>query len=406
MVGSIPLLDCYWSIFFQCGDDDHVDAEKPVISVSTPLADAIVHGQRTVQATAADNNEVTDLQLFIDNMGPVCHGTSVIDYLWDTYSYPDGVHTLRFVATDTEGNTTETSVNVTIRNTLLTFAMPSNYIPAGVTYWLIVSDDKGATLDYQTIGNGDTYKFLSPQAFAGETLTLTVLRQSDVAYSTTTLFSYTNIPFGNYGYSAKVPTDAMSTPPIKGTSYISFADAPGIDYFSKLQRSYGTGVAFSNATGINGNQGLRIGFSTRYDKSAVLLTRNISNEISYLYQVLEPNLEYAHSIKDFIEADIKTITVPQSDNISMTLYGTSDYGKMSILSSLTLPVSGNTIEAPYPSGIFSEFVTTLTANYGDRTLVHIKSDAELPNSMKAINANLTFSMNGSTITRMQVVHMI
>ncbi|MBU1754604.1 hypothetical protein KKG56_12295, partial [bacterium] len=76
-----------------------VDNTSPVISITTPLVDAILRGTLAVTGSAVDMLTVSTLQVSIDN------GTwTSLPYTWDTSQYTDGAHILRLKGTDSVGN--------------------------------------------------------------------------------------------------------------------------------------------------------------------------------------------------------------------------------------------------------------------------------------------------------------
>lgn len=97
-----------------------VDNVAPTISLTTPIANAIVHGTSTaITATATDNTVVAGVQFTVDGVNVGAEDTtSPFGITWDMTTTTSGVHVLAAVARDAAGNTaTASSVSVIVDNT-------------------------------------------------------------------------------------------------------------------------------------------------------------------------------------------------------------------------------------------------------------------------------------------------
>lgn len=92
------------------------DSSVPVLTITSPAA-GDVSGHVRISAQAADNVAVTIMEIYIDNKPyAISTNSSSIATNWNTNpSKWNGSHTITIRAKDSSGNTTEKSVNVTVR---------------------------------------------------------------------------------------------------------------------------------------------------------------------------------------------------------------------------------------------------------------------------------------------------
>jgi hypothetical protein len=91
----------------------------PTVTITEPGADATVSGSIDIRGTAADDEGVTAVQVFVDEveLAPVTLGLDGLwTASWDTASVADGVHVIRAEVTDTVGQTGSTTRSVTVDN--------------------------------------------------------------------------------------------------------------------------------------------------------------------------------------------------------------------------------------------------------------------------------------------------
>ncbi len=97
---------------------DNVDG-PPNVAITSPVAGATVVGTATVQATAADDRGVAQVQFLVDgaSIGTDANGANGWSVAWNSTTVADGSHTLSAIATDTGGNTAPSAgVVVTVAN--------------------------------------------------------------------------------------------------------------------------------------------------------------------------------------------------------------------------------------------------------------------------------------------------
>jgi YVTN family beta-propeller protein len=94
------------------------DTKAPTVSLTTPATGATVSGTVTLSATATDNVAVAGVQFLVDN-APLGAEDTTAPYgpvSWNTTTATNGTHLLTARARDAAGNTTTSTVSVTVDN--------------------------------------------------------------------------------------------------------------------------------------------------------------------------------------------------------------------------------------------------------------------------------------------------
>jgi hypothetical protein len=100
------------------------DQTAPTVSLTSPTNNAFIRGSVTVGATATDNVGVAGVQFKLDGTNLQAEDTtSPYQITWDTNSATNGSHTLSATARDAAGNTTVSTITVTVDNTAPTASM-------------------------------------------------------------------------------------------------------------------------------------------------------------------------------------------------------------------------------------------------------------------------------------------
>ncbi len=94
-----------------------VDNEAPSVAFTNPTEGDPVSGTITIDASASDSvTDVVEIRILIDGSTVVSSDTSSQTFSWSTMSTSDGSHTFTAEATDTAGNTSATTISVTVDN--------------------------------------------------------------------------------------------------------------------------------------------------------------------------------------------------------------------------------------------------------------------------------------------------
>ncbi len=92
------------------------DTSPPTVSITSPLANAIVKGTVTVKATALDNVKISKVEFYLNGVLKGTDTSSPYTYSWVTTSGIDGIYTLTAKAYDTAGNIKSSTVTVSVKN--------------------------------------------------------------------------------------------------------------------------------------------------------------------------------------------------------------------------------------------------------------------------------------------------
>jgi len=106
------------------------DTTPPAVGFSSPAPGATVSSTLSVQVTASDNVGVNLVSLSVD--GTLVGGDNAAPYTfsWSTNTASNGTHTLMATASDVAGNTTNTSITVSVNNPLSDTLPPAINITA------------------------------------------------------------------------------------------------------------------------------------------------------------------------------------------------------------------------------------------------------------------------------------
>ena len=93
------------------------DSTAPTVALTSPDADTAVTGTTLLSATASDNVGVTAVQFTLNNVSLGDPVGAPFQSSWVTSTVPDGAYTLRAVARDAAGNSTQSAGrNITVSN--------------------------------------------------------------------------------------------------------------------------------------------------------------------------------------------------------------------------------------------------------------------------------------------------
>jgi hypothetical protein len=95
---------------------DPADTTPPSVSITSPGAGSTVSGTISVQVAAGDNVGVSSVSLSVDGVLSGGDNTAPYSFTWNTTAAANGAHTLTATAGDGAGNTTSTSIVVTVSN--------------------------------------------------------------------------------------------------------------------------------------------------------------------------------------------------------------------------------------------------------------------------------------------------
>lgn len=95
------------------------DTTLPTVSMTNPSANSAVSGTVNLAATASDNVGVAGLEFKLDNVTSLANISGSgpnFNYSWNTSGVANGPHTISATARDAAGNTSTSTINVTVNN--------------------------------------------------------------------------------------------------------------------------------------------------------------------------------------------------------------------------------------------------------------------------------------------------
>jgi hypothetical protein len=88
----------------------------PTITITNPRDGQTVSGTVTIQVDASDDNGISRVEIYIDNVLTTTLTTTPYTYQWNTTTATNGSHTLRTTAYDTANQTADDQVRVNVNN--------------------------------------------------------------------------------------------------------------------------------------------------------------------------------------------------------------------------------------------------------------------------------------------------
>ncbi len=113
------------------------DITKPTVSITSPTSGASISGTLNVNVSAADNVGVTMVTYSVDGASIGSSSNAPFTFSWNTGSVPAGSRTLTAMAKDAAGNSSSSSIQVTVNTMVIApVPLPSSYFlqmpPVGV----------------------------------------------------------------------------------------------------------------------------------------------------------------------------------------------------------------------------------------------------------------------------------
>jgi len=129
------------------------ETTPPTVNITSPANGSLVSRSITVQVSASDNVGVASVTLSVDGVAIGTLTSAPYNFAWDTTGVSDGTHRLEAVARDTAGNSSSSSLNVTVGNAPDTVApsisivSPANgaRVKNNVSVQVSASDNRGVT---------------------------------------------------------------------------------------------------------------------------------------------------------------------------------------------------------------------------------------------------------------------
>jgi chitodextrinase len=199
------------------------DATPPSISISAPMNGTTVQGRVTVSAEASDEISVSQVSFQVDGRVIATDKSSPYSASWDSSKVSNGSHTITVTATDMAGNSSATSVVVTVTGSDINSPtapanLSVNIVDATRTQmtWEAATDDTGV-IGYYVVRNGVTIAQLQERSY------------SDTGLSPTNAYQYYIIAYdaaGNVSAQSNavivtMPGTTDTTPPSVPTGLVA-----------------------------------------------------------------------------------------------------------------------------------------------------------------------------------------
>jgi len=184
----------------------------PVVMITSPTNNSTVSGNAVnLIANATDDAGVSRVEFFVNeiSIGVDTNGSDGWSYLWNSTSVANGTYTVRATATDTSGQTTSSSITVTVSNLVITGKMKVAALSATTSTakrgkWNASVTVQIQTLDGRTLSGALVYfawsDGIKTSCTTGSTGTCTISRSSIGSTVASLTLSVTDVILSGYQY--------------------------------------------------------------------------------------------------------------------------------------------------------------------------------------------------------------
>ncbi len=264
--------------------------------------------------------------------------------------------------------------------------------------WIILSDDKGAILDYKKLEDNATYTFETE--FDADVINLTLVYNELVQVGSedagwrdvkrTLISTYTDVPFGAYGNS---PWNTITR---KQLGYVDVEGFQQNDDYFKFQVS--TPQLGSVSYEYEQYDKARIHLSDTTDKSAIMIM-SLTAPYTYLYTEIGENDSHVRSLEDFQSANVREAYLPDGMTaVQATMFGENKYGVFTYYVR-NMEVKSGTMSVPYARDVFNAYHGTYSGSLqGDRYAYYFSGLSTPPATMWMLDATLEYAFEGDTLS--------
>jgi len=90
------------------------DTTAPTITIINPIDGQTISGKTKITVLASDESGIDTVKIFVDGTLKTTLSGSTFDYTWNPKGISGGTHTISSIATDNNGNSSQTSVDIVI----------------------------------------------------------------------------------------------------------------------------------------------------------------------------------------------------------------------------------------------------------------------------------------------------
>jgi hypothetical protein len=384
-------------ITFGCQKDDPTskDHENPALTfVQEDQAKNNLTGTVDLTFDLKDNLSVARIEVFVDGTlitdDKLSKANETYNFKWDSKSVADGPHTLKVIVTDENGNTTEKSFDLIVKNILLTITIPSNYLGTG-THWIFLSDHDGNLLGAQKATDNSKLIFPFTDGFDDETLMVHFFSYQTLPNEPKTIIrnilTFTDVAVRDLVLPNAVPTTTTD----HGMLKFEISDmTPGCTVTAS-----GPNILY-NAGSYNG-ESLYVAEPHLINDQAtdVMLTfYQPDGSAKYkFFKDVKPNDEITASFSDF--TDMTKVEVPIEDSYMWELNvgypsGEAPFGQGFLYFNSTTQEIQNSIPTYYPeNGLFKKYISVANLWTGNGTnYYYVTRNESLPTVYKKLEVDL------------------
>ncbi|MBO0321761.1 hypothetical protein J0X14_05595 [Muricauda sp. CAU 1633] len=310
------------------------DNSGPEVMVEGITANQILGEQLQITPTVSDEySEVSALKVYLDDelLGEF-ETFADLNIDFDPESYPVGQHDFVFEASDTLGNTSSTTIPVTIKRLLITININEGYLPPEYTItklFYLASDSEGQTLDFtEGVDNSVVKLYASTEFPIHQEFTLTLLEISGYLNGTQSndIFSIGNLTRGTAGVYNLQPRKINSSNSVTTDFKIT-----GLDPCAQNTLGWGPGYSVSHGSG---SEDLSIQTfyplgdpSLASEKIYLFLDFRCLNQYKYIVydNPIPDGIDTNIDVSDFIDTDIQQSSSSFSNSgfVNMEIFGYS-----------------------------------------------------------------------------------
>lgn len=389
-------------VFSGCSDDEvDPDTENPVITLVSPAdVSESLHGVVTIKAEVTDNGTIAQVDVLVDATLLTSVSTSPVEISWDTKTVTDGSHVIKIVATDGEGNSTEKTLSVEVKNALFTFAIASDYVFDSTEPWIYVSDADGKTVGMAPMKNGETLTINYPDNHTADSkYSFTRFEYSHITgFTSYIIFSYIDMEPGAYS----LKEDNVIRNSNLGLHSLRINNAentvevfPGVFGFDVQPEHF-----FFDGSGF----GIDIRSYLRRSPAQPVYYLFYGEEGDALYYQVESAAQGTLDEIDVTDMNLMNTQVIEYDNatslsVFMQVIETAgDYRNPTTMYTLNASSNPNRLLIKYPDIDFPEYITTITAQNDNGRNTYTKV-GDVPTAFKAIEASVeSFSNTNNTLS--------
>jgi hypothetical protein len=350
----------------------------PTVSITNPIDGATVSGAVTIEAAAADDVGVAQVEFFVDSLsvGVDANGANGWSVAWDTTLSANGAHVLTATATDTALQmTTSAPVNVTVSN-----VAPGNAAPA-----------VDAGLD-QTI--------TLPTSSATMAATVTDDGLPTVPGTVTLLWTVVSEPTpGSASFVDATVEDATANFTEAGTYLLRLtADDGALAALDEVQITVAPAAPGNAAPAVDAGLDQTITLPTSSATMAATVTDDglptVPGTVTLLWTVVS---EPTPGSASFVDATVEDATANFTEAGTYLLRLTADDGALAALDEVTITVNPEPI--PLHVGDLDDDSSNQNDNYWRaRAWVMAHNGSEVPVSGATVTATLTFGTSSVTVS--------